>query len=151
MGEEVNEQSLPVLIGADRHDEAVRLALQHRTAWVEEQLSYETLEQLEEQASTFLERWLRALPPFERLQAAEWAASNYVLSLVHLEHAHATGAKLLLSAQAAAAAALASTLRQVGMFADGPDAELDPSVEQRLQGYADQLDGMSFEFVPLEQ
>jgi hypothetical protein len=41
-------------------------------------------------------------------------------------------------------------MRQVEGFADGPDADLHPSVPQRLYGYAEQLDAMSFEFVPFE-
>jgi hypothetical protein len=76
--------------------------------------------------------------------------SEYVLSLVHLEHAYQTGARLYLEAQRAAASALATSMRQVEGFADGPDAGLHPSVPQRLYGYAEQLDAMSFEFVPFE-
>ena len=147
----MEEQSPAELIGADRIDDAVHLALQHRTCWVEEELEYDVLDRLEERASVFLQRWVSALPPLERLQAADWASSHYVLSLVHLEHARGTGARMLLDAQAAGVSVLARTMRQVGMFADGPDAELDPSVEQRLGQYAEQLDAMSFEFVPLEQ
>ncbi len=61
----------------------------------------------------------------------------------------AVGGAVLSRAHAAAASSLASTMRQVGMFADDPGAELDPSVEQRLDAYADQLEAMSFDFVPL--
>ena len=147
----MTEATLEELVAADRLDEAVLLALQHRTEWVEQQLDYDALERLDERASIFQQRWLEALPPLERLQAADWAVSNYVLSLVHLEHAARTGAQLYLEAQAAAAAALATSMRHVEGFTTGPDAEMHPVVAQRLSGYADQLDAMSFEFVPLEQ
>jgi hypothetical protein len=146
----MSEESLSGLIAADRLDEAVQLSLEHRTTWVEQQLDYDTLERLEDQATAFFARWLPSLPPLERLQAAEWVGSHYVLSLVHLDSARQTGALFMLEAQAVATAALASTMRQIGMFADGPDAMLDLSVEQRLARYADQLDAMSFEFVPLD-
>lgn len=146
----MTEQSLAELIGADRIEDALQLALQHRTVWVEEQLEYDVLDRLEERASVFLQRWVTALPPLEGLQAADWASSHYVLSLVHLEHARGTGARMLLGAQDEAVSVLARTMRQVGMFADGPDAELDPSVEQRLEAYAEQVEAMSFVFVPLE-
>jgi hypothetical protein len=146
----MSEHSLEELVGAERLDEAVLLALEHRASWVEQELDEDALERLEDRATAFFERWLPALPPLERLQAAEWAGSQYVLSLVHLDHARRRGALLFLEAQAAAAAAFASTMRQIAMFADGPDAELDLSVELRLGRYAEQLDAMSFEFVPLE-
>ncbi|GAA1427698.1 hypothetical protein GCM10009616_05570 [Microlunatus lacustris] len=146
----MNEESLSGLIAANRWDEAVQLALEHRTTWVEQQLDYDTVERLEDRATAFFERWLPSLPPLERLQAAEWAGAQYILSIVHLEDARRTGALFFLEAQALAAKALANSMREIGIFADGPDARLHPSVEQRLDGYADQLEAMSFEFVPLE-
>jgi hypothetical protein len=149
MGEAMKE-SIGELLRLGRSDEAVLLALEHRTAWIQQQLDYQTLNELGEQGSIFLQRWLAELPPLERLQAANWAVSHYGLSLVHLDDASETGARLYLEAQAAAAAALASSMRHVEGFSEGPDASLHPSVPQRLYGYADQLDAMSFEFVPLE-
>jgi hypothetical protein len=150
MGGAVMEGDLNGLIQAGRVDEALLLALEHRTAWVQDQLDRDEMDDNAELVSEFLQRWLPSLPPLERLQAAEWAGAQYVLSIVHLDHARRTGALLFLEAQAEAAVAFASTMRQIGMFADGPDAMLHPSVEQRLDGYADQLEAMSFEFVPLE-
>lgn len=146
----MTQESLSRLIALDRLDEAVLMALEHRTVWIEQQLDYETLEQLEDKATNFFERWLPALPPLERLQAAAWVGGHYVLSLVHLEDARRKGALFVLSAQEAAVAAVADTMRSIGTFADGPDAMLHPSVEQRLEGYAEQLDDMSFEFVPFD-
>jgi hypothetical protein len=144
------DEDLNSLIQAGRVDEALLLALDHRTAWVQAQLDRDEMDDDAELVSEFLQRWLAALPPLERLQAADWAVSEYVLSLVHLEHAYQTGARLYLEAQRAAAAALATSMRQVEGFTDGPDAGLHPSVPQRLYGYAEQLDAMSFEFVPFE-
>lgn len=138
------------LIQAGRVDQAVLLALEHRTDWVQRQLDRDEMDDNADLVSEFLQRWLGALPPLERLQAADWAVSEYALSLVHLEHAARTGAQLYLEAQAGAAASLASSMRQVEGFSEGPDAEMHPSVAQRLYGYADQLDAMSFEFVPLD-
>lgn len=139
------------LIQAGRVDEAILLALEHRTSWVQRQLDRDERDDQAELVSEFLQRWLAELPPLERLQAADWAVSEYALSLVHLEHAARTGAELYLQAQGAAAAALAQSMRQVSGFSEGPDGELHPSVPQRLQGYADQLDAMSFDFVLLDQ
>lgn len=141
---------LVALLRAGRVDEAILLALEHRTDWVNERLEHEDLEDVAETVSEFLQRWLPALPPLERLQAADWAVSNYVLGLVHLDHAYRTGAQLYLDAQAGGAAALAKSMRQVQGFSGGPDAAMHLSVGERLYGYAGQLDAMSFEFVPLE-
>ncbi len=138
------------LLRAGRVDEALLLALQHRPDWVNSQLEHDDLDDRAEVVSEFIQRWLPDLSPLERLHAADWAVSYYGLSLVRLEHAARTGARLYLEAQAAAAAALASSMRHVEGFSEGPDAALHPSVPQRLYGYADQLDAMSFEFVPLE-
>ena len=144
------DENLNDLIQLGRVDEALLLALDHRTDWVQAQLVRDDMDDDAERVSEFLQRWLAALPPLERLQAADWVVSEYALSLVYLEHASRTGAQLYLEAQAAAAASLASSMRHIEGFSDGPDAELHPSVPQRLYGYADQLDAMSFAFVPLE-
>ena len=144
------DENLNALIQAGRVDEALLLALDHRSDWVQAQLDRDELDDNAEMVSEFLQRWLRELPPLERLQAANWVVSEYGLSLVYLENAARIGAQLYLEAQAAAAASLASSMRHVEGFSEGPDAALHPSVPQRLHGYADQLDAMSFEFLPFE-
>jgi hypothetical protein len=150
MGGASMSESLNDLIQAGRIDEALLLALDHRTTWVQTQLDRDEMNDEAELVSEFLQRWLEALPALERLQAADWAVSEYALSLVHLDHAARTGAELYLEAQAAAVASVASSMRHVEGYSEGPDAAMHPSVAQRLYGYADQLDAMSFEFVPLE-
>ena len=125
-------------------DAAVRRALRMRVRDVTERLDYDTLDVHAETASAFLQRWVPALDPGERLQAATWAAGQYITAIVHVEGAYGIGARLLLDAQRAAATALATTMRDVAALADGPDAELMPSVAESLDGYADQLDAMDF-------
>ena len=123
---------------------AVRRALIIRVRDVAEQLDYDTLEEHAETASAFVQCWVPALDPGERLQAASWAADQYVTAIVHVEGAYGIGARLVLDAQRAAAAELATTFRDFAALTHGPDAEVMPSVAERLAGYADQLDGMDF-------
>jgi hypothetical protein len=94
--------------------------------------------------ATWLPEWVPALDPGERLQAAAWAAGQYVTAIVHVEGSYGIAARLLLEAQRAAATELATTMRDMAALTHGPDAELMPSVAQRLDGYADQLDAMDF-------
>jgi hypothetical protein len=124
---------------------AVQLALAHRVSWVEESLSYSDMDEHAEEVSTFFKAWLPALPALERLQAAEWAAGQYLLPLVHLEDAGEVGARLYLEAQAAATAELASAYRDFHAFTFGPDAGMPASVAERLERYAEQLEEMSFD------
>ena len=137
--------SLAEFIAAGEVDAAVAVALEHRTHWVEEQLDYDSLSDNAEHAAEFFHRWLSALPPLERLQAAEWASSQFLLPLVHLDHSYRTGAELSIEAIAAATAELASVLRDFWAFTDGPDAETPVTVAHQLAGYADQLDRMTFD------
>ena len=125
-------------------DEAVRRALGMRVRDVTEQLDYDTLDEHAETGSAFLQRWVPALDPGERLQAASWAADQYVTAIVQVEGAHGIGARLLLEAQRVAPAELASAMREFAALTDGPGAEVMPSVAERVAGYADQLDAMDF-------
>lgn len=133
------------LIVDHRIADAVRSARLHPVEWVTEQLDYDTLDDHAEAASKFVEAWCSGLPPGERLRAATWAAGQYVTAMVHLDHAYGIAARLMLGAQAAAANELARSLRETWVLADGPDAELKGAVAERLVGYADALDAMSFE------
>jgi hypothetical protein len=144
---EMTERSLVALIVAGRIDDAVRLARDSSVECVADQLDYDTLAEYAEAASSFLQAWCRALSPLPRLQAADWAAGQYLTSLVHLDRSYGIAADLVLEAQAAAVHYLASSLRDTWALADGPDAELAPTVVERLAGYADWLDGLDFELV----
>lgn len=125
-------------------DEAVRRALTLRVCHVTEQLDYDILDEHAERGSAFLQRWVPALDAGERLEAASWACGQYVTALVHLEGAYGVAARLMLEAQQAAAAELAAAMREFSALTDGPDAEIMPTVADRLSGYADQLDAMDF-------
>ena len=131
-------------ITAGRLEDAVALALEHPVRWLPEQLSYEDLDAEAEAVSDFLQRWLPELPPLERLEAAEWAAGQYVTAMVHLEHAYGIAARLLLDAQRGAAAALAASMRDFWALTDGPDAETSPEVAERLSRQAATVDRMTF-------
>ncbi len=131
-------------ITAGRLDEAVALATQHPVRWVDEQLSYDDLEEAAEQVSEFIQQWLPQLPPLERLQAADWASGQYVTAMVHLEHAYGIAARLVLDAQREATSALADSFRDFWALTDGPDAETPPAVAERLKEQAEQLDRMTF-------
>ncbi|MDR6321946.1 hypothetical protein [Actinoplanes couchii] len=111
---------------------AVRLSLNA----IREQLDEAFLDRHAAAASAFFQAWLPRLEPFERMQAAEWVAGEYLLSMVHIPDAYALGARVQLEAAAGAAAALAGTLTDFGAFADGPDAGIDAAVPERLERLA---------------
>ena len=131
-------------IAAGDVEEAVRRALELRVRDVTEQLDHDTLDEHAEHASMFLQQWVPALDPGERLQAAAWAAGRYVTAIVHVEGSYGIGARRMLEGLQAAAAELAAEMRDVRALTHGPDAEVVPSVAERLNGYADQLDAMDF-------
>ena len=137
-------QDLSALIASGKVDDAVRAALTMRVRDVAEQLDYDTLEEHAEHASAFLQAWVPALDPGEQLQAATWASTQYVTAIVHVEAAYGIGARLVLNAQHAVAAELATSMRDFAARTYGPDAEVMPSVAERLAGYAEQLDAMDF-------
>lgn len=143
------QNELLSLITSGRQTEALRLALEHRDVWVQIRLDYDAMEINDDASSAFLQSWLPALRPLERLQAAGWASSNFQLALVHLPHAYGIGARLLLEALATAASCWAGLFRDLGaavISRENPDS----SFSRRLSSYADQLDTMSFEPVPIE-
>lgn len=107
-------------------------------------MDYDTLDENSEAASAFVQAWCQELPPLPRLQAADWAAGQYLTALVHLDHAYGIEARLVLDAQQAVSSYLAQSLRDVCVLTDGPDAELDASVSQRLNDYAASLEAMDF-------
>ena len=144
MGGAVSGGDIRSAIVAGDVEEAVRRALKLRVRDVTEQLDYETLEEHAEYSSAFLQRWVPALDPGERLQAASWAAGRYVTAIVHVEGSYGTGARLMLEGMQATAAELAGEMRDFWALTHGPDAEVFPSVAERLAGYADQLDAMDF-------
>jgi len=141
----MTERQLVADLHDGRVDDAVALARRHSVDWVTAQLDYDTLDEHAEAASAFLQAWCESLDPLPRLQAADWAAGQYLTALVHLDHSYGIAASLVLCAQAAATAYLASSLRETWALADGPDAELDASVVTRLQAYADTLESMDFQ------
>jgi hypothetical protein len=143
------ENQLMSLIADGHQAEAVRLALEHRDLWVKTRLDEDAVEANDLASSAFLQAWLPALPPLERLQAASWASSNFQLALVHLPHAYGIGARLLLEALAAAATRWAGLLRDLASLVDTRGSR-DQAFSGRLHSYADQLDAMSFEPIPLD-
>jgi hypothetical protein len=114
------------------HD-ALTLAVGLSVTAVREQLDYDFLEAHAGAASKFLRAWLPRLAPFERMQAAEWVTSQYLLSMVHLDHAYGIGARLQLEALNAATASLATALDGFWAFAHGPDAEVGENVAATLR------------------
>lgn len=145
-----DQNELMPLISSGRQAEALRLAIGHREVWVETRLEYAAVDSHDEATSAFLQAWLPALPPLERLQAASWATSNFQLALVHLPHAYGIGARLLLEAMAAAVSCWADLLRVLGSDITSGELNGDSGFSRRLESYADQLDAMSFEPIPLE-
>ena len=141
----MSADSLLGLIVAGDVNGAVQLALLHPVTWVQGQLDYDTMDEHAETVSEFFQSWLPALPPLERLHAADWATAQYILPLVHLEHSYGIGARLFLEAYRAAAAELAQSLRSFVPLTDGPDAEVSSSVADRMERYAEQLEGMNFD------
>ena len=125
-----------------RYD-ALALAAGLSVSAVREQLDYAFLDDHAESGSAFFQAWLPRLEPFERMQAASWASSEYLLSMVHLEHAYGIGARLQLEAMTAAAGALAESLEGFEVFADGPDAEISKSVAARLELLAQTVRGVA--------
>ncbi|MGF1663465.1 MAG: hypothetical protein ACFCVG_13540 [Kineosporiaceae bacterium] len=62
--------------------------------------------------------------------------SRAVTSLVHVDHAYGVGARLSLEAVAPAVLATADSLEEFRAFTDGPDAEVEPAVADRLGSVA---------------
>ena len=135
-GTEVTDLRALVAAGYPALHEALVLAGTMSVSAVEQQLDHDFLMNYAEDASRFLRVWLPRLGPFERMQAAEWVTTQYVLSMVHIDHAYGIGARLQLEALAAAAERLADALDSFGVFTDGPDAEVDVSVTTTLHGLA---------------
>ena len=127
---------------ASLHD-ALTLAAGLSVTAVREQLDDTFLENHAAPASTFLRAWLLRLAPFERMQATDWVTTEYLLSMVHLDHSYGIGARLQLEASTAAARALAEILGDFWAFTDGPDAEVDKSVAATLQQLADTVRSVS--------
>lgn len=133
---EVTDLRALVAAGDSALHDALDLASTMSVSAVEQQLDYDFLENHAEDASRFLRAWLPRLRPFERMQAAEWVTTQYLLTMVHLDHAHGIAARLQMEALAAAAGELADTLDEFWALTDGPDAEVDVSVATALQGLA---------------
>ena len=144
----MSDQGLRDLIVHGRLEEAVEVCLRHPVVWVTQQLDYETMSEHAEAVSEFFHRWLPALPPFDRLQAADWATVQYILPLVHLEHSYGLAARLYLQAYRGAADEMAQSLRSFAPLTHGPDAEVPTGVADRLSTYAEQLERMDFSVPP---
>jgi hypothetical protein len=124
------------------HD-ALALAGTMSVPAIREQLDESFLDAHAEEASRFVRAWLPRLDPFERMAAAEWVTSQYLLSMVHLDGSYGIGARLQLDALTAAADALADALSSFGAFTDGPDAEVGNHVAATLQQLADTVRGVA--------
>ncbi len=144
----VATNDLMALLGVGRLDEAVGLALHHRMDWVELRLDYDAVGAHDLAVWEFLPRWLAALPALDRLQAASWATGHYLMELVYLDHAYGVGAQLLLGAHAAAADQLAMSIRACAA-ATSPESLGAPGLADRLNAFAEQLEAMSFEPIPV--
>lgn len=142
-------ETLTALVTSARLDDAIEVALEHRVDWVQGQFSYEDMSDAAEAFEEFFARWLPRLPPLERLQAADWVAGQYILPMVHLDHSRGTAAHLLLAAQSAAARVMAHSFLAFASLTDGPDAEVSEVVSDRLNGYAEQLEAMTFDSIPV--
>ena len=115
---------------------AVDLALGMSITRVREQLDYDFLDQHAAQATGFFAAWLRRLDGFERMAAAAWAGAQHVLSLVHLDGAHATGARIVMAGLAEATRATAASLEDFRLFTRGPDAHVCELAADRFDAFA---------------
>ncbi|GAA1836603.1 hypothetical protein GCM10009714_17780 [Microlunatus capsulatus] len=126
MDQTVNQQDLAGLIAAEQLEDAVEASLERPTRRVVEQLAGANAPAALPQ---FLDRWLGALPPLERLAAAASLASR----------------EQLLESHTAAVPAFVAELRGFWSFTDSPDSEVSPAIMDRLHGYAAQVESMSFD------
>lgn len=116
--------------------DAVDLAVTMSVGSVREQLDYDFLDGHADEASRFFAGWLARLQGFERMAAADWAGVQYVLSIVHLDHAYGVGARIVMEALVEATRATAESLEAFRAFTQGPDAEVAELVAGRLDGLA---------------
>lgn len=116
--------------------DAVDLALTMSISQVREQLDYDFLDEHADEASQFFGRWLPCLHGYERMAAADWVGTQYVLSMVHLDHAYGSGARTTVEALADVTAATADSLEAFRIFTQGPDAQVAESVADRLDRLA---------------
>ena len=130
-----------VLSLLDARDLASQLSLRA----VEEQLDYDFLDEHAEAASRFFELWLPTLRPFEQMQAADWASTQYVLAMVHIEHSYGLGARVMLEGFTTATAELAEALVGFRDLTRGPDAEVGEEVGTRLVELAATVSGIHAE------
>jgi hypothetical protein len=118
---------------------------------VRQQLHYDFLAENAEAASRFFGAWLPRLPAYERMAAADWVGSQYVLSMAHLDHAYGTGARVVAEALAAVTAETAQSLEQFRVFTQGPgaspDAEVEEAVGERFSRLAGTLQAVHAELV----
>lgn len=116
--------------------DAVDLAMTMSVAQVREQLDYDFLDEHAAEAGSFFDRWLSRLHGFERMAAAEWVGTQYVLSMVHLDQAYGSGARIVVGALAEVTAATADSLEAFRIFTQGPDAQVAEPVADRFDRLA---------------
>jgi hypothetical protein len=70
------------------------------------------------------------------MAAAEWVGTQYVLSMVHVDHSYGVGARIAVEALAEVTRATAESLEAFRVFTQGPDAELAESMADRFDRLA---------------
>lgn len=116
--------------------EAACVATAMSVSAVASELDYEFLDAYARESSAFFQAWLPQMSPFEQMAAAQWIGGEYLQSMVHLEDARGSAARLTLAAMEAATAQLAHELEDFWPFTDGPDTEVPVAVADQLKDLA---------------
>lgn len=119
--------------------DAAHVALGMSVAAVASELDDEFLDAYARECSDFFQVWLAQMSPFERMAAAQWVGGEYLQSMVHLEDARGSAARLTLAAMEAATAQLAHEIEDFWPFTDGPDTEVPVAVADQLKDLASRV------------
>ena len=103
---------------------------------IRDELDDDFLDAHADEATHFFGSWLPNLQGFERMAAADWVGTQYVLSMVHVDHAYGMGARIAVEGLAEVTRATAEALEAFRVFTDGPDAEVPESVADRFDRLA---------------
>jgi hypothetical protein len=112
--------------------DAVELAATMSVSQVREQLDHDFLDAHADEATRFFDSWLSRLQGFERMAAADWVGTQYVLSMVHIDHSYDVGARIAVEGLVEATRATAQSLEAFRVFTEGPDAELAAALADRF-------------------